>query len=479
MRRKAISVLIYSLAALASSLFWVIRQQQGPSPALRGWLLLFVGPLLFVFAYPRFLFASSAQTDRTRSAAILHGLAAAITTILFVIWGSPFWRNPIRDADSILLLAVPFVAVPVFFVAAISLLLKNRSTLAKFASFIFWPYWLLLALLFVGRWFEATPFRTAFCFLCFVSPILFAFAAGAISHRPTIAHRSALAGLVGMPWIYWTTLKDSSLGNIWTAFNVPDQELRRYNDLPAAELSIACIALIALIALAIATAVLRLLPVRWSLRRLPLCERTWPAFLTSFLFLAIWFSQSVMPYRINGAVDYGVIAPILKILHVEKRGLQFHELCVTVSGYRNRLESVSFSGNDRRLFQYRFQEKVDDASGKLPEVIKARIQSMMQSSEKVTQNADTVKPLREWNDDGWYLGIEGVGLKTYATHKGTTPPQEIVDLFDDLQKLPRTREVRSDMKDVCLGFCYDPLSGLGVLHANQRCRYDGHAYVCR
>jgi hypothetical protein len=31
------------------------------------------------------------------------------------------------------------VALPVFLVAALSLLLKNSSTLAKFASFLFWP----------------------------------------------------------------------------------------------------------------------------------------------------------------------------------------------------------------------------------------------------------------------------------------------------------------------------------------------------
>jgi len=475
-RPKALTVLIYSLAAISASLFWFTRQQERPlSEALLGWLLFFAAPLLFVFAYPRFLFAAFPfQTGRSRVATILHGLAAVITVVLFVIWGSPFWKNPMRDMDSIRLLAVPIVALPVFFVAALSLLLKNRSTLAKFASFLFWPYWLLLALVFVGRFFEATLFRTAFCFLCFITPILFAFAAGAISHRPAIAHASALAGLMGMPWIYWTTLQDSALGNVWTTFNVSDRELLMYNNLHPVELTIFSIGLIVL---AIATATLRLLPAHWSLRGLPLCERTWPAFSASFLFLAVWFSQSVMPYRISGAVDYSSW-PILQILHVEKRGFQFHETCINVGGgYRNHPESVSFSGNDRRLFQYRFQQKY--ASGELPEPLKLRIQSMMQSSESATQNWETVKPLRAWNDDGWYVRAEGIGLKAYTTDKGTTPPQEIVDLFNELQKIPRTWKTQSDGKDVCLGFCYDPLSGLGFLFANHRCRYDGHAYVCR
>lgn len=366
MRRKTLTVVIYSLAAVAASLLWVTRQQEGTSSAaLLNWLVLFAAPLLFVFAYPRFPFAAlPARTGRPRSAAILHGLAAAITAFLFVIWGSQFWRNPLREADSTYLLAVPLVAVPVFFVAALSLLLKNRSTLAKFASFLFWPYWLVLALTFVGRFFEAPMFRTAFCFLCLLSSLLFAFAAGAISYRPSIAHSSALAGLLGMPWIYWSTLQDTPLGNIWTVFNAPDGELGIYDNLHVAWLAIFSTALIVL---AIATAALRLLPARWSFRGLALRERTWPAFGASFVFLAIWFSQSVMPYRISGAVDYGGW-PILQILHVEKRGLQFHETCVSVAGHRNQPESVYFSGNDRRLFQYRFQEK--NASGELPEALK-------------------------------------------------------------------------------------------------------------
>ena len=34
----------------------------------------------------------------------------------------------------------------------------------------------------------------------------------------------------------------------------------------------------------------------------------------------------------------------------------------------------------------------------------------------------------------------------------------MVNLFYDLEKLPRTHEPSEVRKDVCLGFCYDPLS---------------------
>jgi hypothetical protein len=103
----------------------------------------------------------------------------------------------------------------------------------------------------------------------------------------------------------------------------------------------------------------------------------------------------------------------------------------------------------------------------------------MQSSKSAS--GDTVKPLRAWNVDGWYVSGESIGLKAYISSQGTTPPQEIVDLLNELQKIPHAQETQSGMKDVCLGFCYDLLSGLGSLYANNRCHYDSvtHGYVCR
>jgi hypothetical protein len=278
-----------------------------------------------------------------------------------------------------------------------------------------------------------------------------------------------------MPYIYWTTLRDTPFGNTWTMFNVSDRKILSYSALHLTELTIFSIALIVL---AIATAALRLVPARWSLRGSPLCERTWPAFGATLLFLAIWFSQSVVPYRISGAVDYSSW-PILQILHVEKRGLQFHETRVSVGGYPSHPLSASFSGNDRRLFEYRFQQHYA-SMGELQQPLTDRVQAVIQSSESTSRNPVEVKPLREWNEDGWYVTGEGLALKTYTADKGETPPQEIVGLFNDLEKLPRSRESQSEVRDVCLGFCYDPLSGLGAVYANHRCHYDEYGeVVCR
>ena len=474
MQRKIPTVLVYLSAAAAASSFMLNRDIQGEAwwRVLLIWLIFGAIPLLFVFAYPRFLFTSaSPQKNRLRFAAVLNGLGVAAATFFFPRVALPFWENPLRDSDSMALLLVPLIGLPVFLIAALFLLLKNRSSLAMLACVLFWPYWFVFALASLDRWFQESPVHTAFYFLCFLSPALFAFAAGAVSYRPALAHSAAFLGLVSVPWVQWS-LRDHELGNVWLMFNLSGREIGMYPPIYA-ELTIFAIALIAL---AITTAALRLLPSHWQFRKLPVCERTWPAFAISLLVLALWFSQSVMPYRIPGAVDYSQW-PILQILHVEKRGLQFHETCMSVWGRPGQPLSVTLTGNNRHLFQYRFQEK--HASGQMPDSLVERVWAMVHSSDRAKEKRDAVKPLRAWNVDGWYFTAEGVGLKAYATDKGSIPPQEIVDLFRDLEKIPRSQETQSEMRDVCLGFCYDPLSGLGSLYANHRCFNDGHGVVCR
>ena len=477
MQRSTATSIIYGLAAAAGSFFMLSRNLEAGgrwSVVLLVWLFVGAVPLLFVFAYPRFLFADSAPQNRCKYTALLHVAAGIIATGLFTVL-SPYWKNPVRDFPDSIPGALVLLAVwLVFLVSAISLLRRNQSRLATLASILFWPYWLLLALAFERRWFQDSGIYVVCYFLCFLAPIFFAFAAGAVSHSPMISHATALMGLVCTPWIYGNVMTDSGLGNVWLVFNVPDNDLNAYPPLYA----VTTILFVGLIALAVATAAFRLFPSRWQIRKVPIRERTWPAFAVCLVVLAIWFSQSVMPYRIPGAVDYSSW-PVLQILHVEKRGLQFHETCVSVwgRGIPPRPVSVSFSGNDRRLFQYRFEEK--HASGQLPDSLAQRVRVMLPSSDRARQKSDTVEPLRNWNADGWYFNVEGAGLKAYTPADGRTPPQDIVDLFDDLEKLSRSSQTQSGRKDVCLGFCYDPLSELGSLYANHRCFNDSHGTICR
>jgi hypothetical protein len=469
--------MIYVVASAACSLFLLSRNLEagGRWPVLLlYWLFVCAVPLLFVFAYPRFLFADSTPQKRRKYAAVLHGLGAVTATVLFPILAVPFWKNPVRDlGESISVSLVLLSVLVLFLVVAVFLLLKNRSSLVTFASLLFWPYWFLLALANTGHFFEATRLEAVFYFLCFVSAVLFAFAAGTISYRPTFAHVAALAGLMSAPWIYSNGMRDSGLGNVWLVLNVPDNDPGAYQR-PYAQVAIA---VVGFIALAVVTSGLRLLPGKWQFRGTPLRERTWPAVVASIVVLAVWFSQSVLPYRIPGAVDYSDY-PVLQILHVEKRGLQFHERCFSVFWRRPyRPISVSFAGSDRRLFQYRFQH--NGSLLQLPKPLVERIQTMVESSAHEKPQRDVVRPIRKRNADRWYLSGQGFGLRVYGTSNGSNPPQEVVDLFRELDAIPRSSETHSELKDVCLGFCYDPLSAMGWLYSNHRCFNDGHGPVCR
>ena len=309
--------------------------------------------------------------------------------------------------------------------------------------------------------------------LCVLGAVFFAVGAALVSRRPHFAHTCAAAGVVALPWIYRTALQGNIYANWWIVFNVPDRQLLMYNGLATAKLAIVGVALIVF---AIATGIMRLLPRNWVLRKMPLRERTWPALAATFCLVAIWFTQSVMPYRIPGALDYSSW-PVLQILHVQKRGLQFHEMCVKVWGHRGVPESVSLSSNDRRLFEYRFQQRL--AHAELSKSLGQHVAALIQSSKSVKPNRDLITPLRRWNDEGWYVTGEEVALQAYTKENRFTPPQEVADLFDELEKVPRTDESSEDRKDVCLGFCYDPLSGLGALYANHRCRWEETHFVCR
>lgn len=313
---------------------------------------------------------------------------------------------------------------------------------------------------------EPSRIEIAFCVLAVT---LFALAAGLVSRRPRVAHICAVAGVVGLPWLYTTTLHGNIYTNLWILFNVPDEQHRFHESLAMEKLGIVAAGLIVF---AIAIGILRLLPGRWG-------QRTWPAVAASFCFLTVWYSQSVMPYRIPGAVDYARW-PMLQILHVQKHGLQFHETCIKVWGYRGMPQSPSVVvWNDRRLFEYRFQHRSADVI--IPQSVAERVASIIRSSKTSKLNREAIRPLRGWDDEGWYVIGEELTLQGYTKQNRSTPPQEVVDFFEDVEKLPRTQVTSEDSKDVCLGFCYDPLSALGALYANHRCGYDEtkHDYVCR
>src|ERR1700730_11926660 len=345
MQLKRSTALVYLLAAAATYGDTVSQHVKGStSSVFPPWLAFSFVTLLFAFAYPRHLFASRPEGTPHRLTVTLNVLCASAATFLFTRFALPYPDNPLSNVDSLNLLIVPLIALSVTLVAALSIFFAKTSGLAGFACVFVWIYYCWVALMTVDRFFYEHPLHRAFYFLCFVSPVLFAFAAGATPYRSILAHGvAAFAGVSTLPWIYWTEVSNWELSNPWIMFNVPTKDERFY---PLLHVKLTILS-VALVLLATATALLRLLPLQWELRKKPLSERTWPAYAASLFALVVWFGQSVMPYRIPGALDYAQF-PILQILHVEKRGLQFHEASIQVFPSH----SLSFSGNDRRLLHY-------------------------------------------------------------------------------------------------------------------------------
>jgi hypothetical protein len=195
------------------------------------------------------------------------------------------------------------------------------------------------------------------------------------------------------------------------------------------------------------------------LRKIPLRERTWPVFAVCLLFIAVWYCVSVSPYRVPLIVD-GVGAE-LTLLHVEKRGIQFHETSISV--YRDGRFFVA--RNDRRLFHYRFANRTE--SGVLSEAVTTSAITMARSAQLKELRTPPATALRSWNAEGWYIRTPQ-NVLAFTTKYGTEPPRNVVDLFQDLESVAPTKKALWTNRDVCLGFCYDPLAGLGLVYLNDR-----------
>ena len=80
------------------------------------------------------------------------------------------------------------------------------------------------------------------------------------------------------------------------------------------------------------------------------------------------------------------------------------------------------------------------------------------------------RALRSWNADGWYVVLKDSRILTFTSKFGTAPPKEVTELFHEIENVQFSGESRSVVRDVCFGFCYDPLAGLGFAVLRQRTR---------
>jgi hypothetical protein len=312
--------------------------------------------------------------------------------------------------------------------------------------------------IFFDRQFQWTlgGWGTPLALFALAAPFLFVLAAVVVPFNRRLSHiLSLLAGSAALPWFGWLEWQLRRMGiTSWIAFNLPDQGSTH------ALLSIVFnILAVGLIVMAVVCSVVRLIPERWTLRRSPVRERTWPALAACSLVLAAWFALSVTPYRIPLIVDR--MWPELTVLHVEKRGIKFHE--TSVRAYRD--GRVMVLRNDRRLVRYRFEER--GVEGLAPNDVRSHVLDLLQLP--AVQNADKspANPLRAWNGEGWYILVGSQRVLAFTSENGVRPPPEVVDLFHLWETVEPIRRWNTQVADVCLGFCYGPLAGLGIQAMND------------
>jgi hypothetical protein len=279
------------------------------------------------------------------------------------------------------------------------------------------------------------------------SPVIFLAASIAIFFRPRVGYWfGVFAGLAALPYFVRSEI---ALGqwNSWLYLNCE----------PGASFEVSCsppftrLRLLAfvLIPMSLTCAGLRLVPARWTFRGSPFCQRLWPAFAVSFLGLAIWFVYSARPYRLP-MFHVDVVAD-LRILHVEKRGLLFHEACV----FELRNRRVWATRADRRWFQYRFEEQ--SGLGVASPVLYERARALTQAARDWNLHTPPPRALWAWNAEGWYV----VTADKRFSFTGAQPPEEVKVLFQELESSAPAQGTRS-IRDTCLGFCYDPQAALGL-----------------
>jgi hypothetical protein len=172
----------------------------------------------------------------------------------------------------------------------------------------------------------------------------------------------------------------------------------------------------ALIVIALTSTSLRLLSAQWTVRKLSLRKRTWPALAVAFFVLAVWFVHSAVPYSV-AAFDHPANFEF-RILHVQKRGLRFHE--TRVSEYRD--GRVWIVRHDRRLPQYRFGDRVCVLTlGDQSPATLERVHALVQSPALWKLHTQPTKALWSWNAEGWFVVLKDSRLLAFTSEYGTAP----------------------------------------------------------
>jgi len=275
----------------------------------------------------------------------------------------------------------------------------------------------------------------------------------------------AIGAALPLPWLFLT--ESRGFANSWIALNASWNDPGSFRYMRYSQLRIISVALLLTTLIWAGT---RLLPSHWKLLRQPINRMTWPAFAISFMFIAYWFATFAFPYRQPVIVD-GMQSE-LSLLHVEKDGTVFRETQVTI--YPDG-RPYYLTRNERRLFRYSFSETAQH--GFLTKDLQTRLKAILALPELKRTLDRAPRALRSRHGEGWYTKMGTFKITAFTTENSTPPPAELRTFLADVEREPSFGPIfRYEVRDVCLGFCYDPKAGLGDRAENQRCalRPDGN-----
>jgi hypothetical protein len=171
-----------------------------------------------------------------------------------------------------------------------------------------------------------------------------------------------------------------------------------------------------------------------------LFRRAWLRFGAPIVVLGAWYVYSVTLYRVPGHIGDG-IPPEFRLVHFEKRGLRIQETAIAV--FRD--GKVWTIRQDRRLFQYQFEQRVSLGA------LEHRTAAIVHAAAIWRLQTGPVKRLSAWDTEAWC-----VALNDGRVFKFAAPPREVEAMFDEIERLPRFEQSPRHVRDVCLGFCYKP-----------------------
>ena len=293
-----------------------------------------------------------------------------------------------------------------------------------------------------------------------LSPFVLLSGALLLHWRPRIGYMVAAVGAaLPLPWIFMT--ESRAFGNSWIAMNASSLEpnvYMRYFQLRIVSVGFLLVTLI--------WAMTRLLPSDWQLGNRPLNRRTWPSIAIPLILVVCWFAAFALPYREPLIVD--AVHPEISILNVKKDGIAFHETSISV--YRDGRYYIA--RNDRQLFRYSFGETTHE--GLQTDDLQAKLK-VIQALPELKRTLDkSPRALQARRGVGWYTETNSFAITAFTTENHVAPPAELVDFFRGMEGAPPTGAgSRYEVRDVCLGFCYDPKAGLGYRAENQRCATEG------